>query len=303
MNLFLAVVSGSHVAPMLVVMLVHCSTPFSMIMTQFVHPRGACYGLGHIRSQTQQQQEEVGRSFGGLTKQQLIGSTLILLSTTAAALPVILPPLLIPNDSLMRLSFLPTNETFMTACSTLMFIASCIPAAASQLYKQQTISSFAQPIDGKLLNWIISCVSLAFAVLISPLIYSLQGIAAGTDESTSSWVKLYPSRDLSRNFLNSIKCLTGTLSEEIQESGYPEEAECNFAWVVMLLHVWSILTIQHAPPIIYYPTMFTIGGSVGYWAVLLTTTTEQFGTNLCVIDQVVEGDIGVDCCEQEALAI
>ena len=42
------------------------------------------------------------------------------------------------------------------------------------------------------------------------------------------------------------------------------------------------LSLRNAPPLAYYAIMFTIGWSVGFWAVLLTTTAEQFGTNLRV---------------------
>ncbi|MBM4253707.1 MAG: MFS transporter [Deltaproteobacteria bacterium] len=46
--------------------------------------------------------------------------------------------------------------------------------------------------------------------------------------------------------------------------------------------VFAFLLIQKAAPAVYYAMMFMIGVSVGFWAVLLTSTTEQFGTNLRV---------------------
>jgi len=45
---------------------------------------------------------------------------------------------------------------------------------------------------------------------------------------------------------------------------------------------FAFLSLRNAPPLAYYAIMFTIGWSVGFWAVLLTATAEQFGTNLRV---------------------
>ena len=45
---------------------------------------------------------------------------------------------------------------------------------------------------------------------------------------------------------------------------------------------FAFLSLRNAPPLAYYTIMFTIGWSVGFWAVLLTATAEQFGTNLRV---------------------
>lgn len=45
---------------------------------------------------------------------------------------------------------------------------------------------------------------------------------------------------------------------------------------------FAYLSIRNASPSTYYLLMFAIGWSVGFWAVLLTATAEQFGTNLRV---------------------
>ncbi|MEN9833899.1 MAG: putative niacin/nicotinamide transporter NaiP [Pseudomonadota bacterium] len=46
--------------------------------------------------------------------------------------------------------------------------------------------------------------------------------------------------------------------------------------------VFTFLSIRNASPAVYYAVMLMIGLSVGFWAVLLTSTAEHFGTNLRV---------------------
>ena len=140
-----------------------------------------------------------------------------------------------------------------TAWNTLLFTTSCIPAALSQIYKERTLVEFAQPVDSTLLNMFLSLYSFAFTFLVSPLVFPLQGFAdipstpeEGSVLKVASWIHQYPSKEISSNFAQSLQCFAGTLSDDIQIRGYPEEAHCDFAYGFVLMYVFSILTINHA---------------------------------------------------------
>jgi len=227
-QLLLAVISGSHVAPMLTAVLVHFTIPASTFMNQCLFPK---------------HEDETGTR----TSQHLFGSTLIFISSILALSPAILTltyPALFSSENVMA------NRS---AWNTILFATSCIPAAISQIYKERTLAAFAQPVDSTLLNMLLSLFSFAFAFIISPILYALQGLADtpstptdGSDLKVQSWIHQYPSQQISKNFADSLQCFTGRLSNEIQIRGYPEQAYCDFAWGFVFVYVFSIITVNHA---------------------------------------------------------
>lgn len=234
-QLLVAVISGSRVAPILTAVLVHFSIPVSTLINMIFFRKQEINGNGD--------DSHVNR----LSPQIIFGSTLILISSLLALAPAILA-LIYPAY------FSSTNVMAnRSAWNTMVFTTSCIPAAISQIYKEQTLASFAQPVDSTLLNMLLSLFSSVFIFFISPLVYSLQGLADtpstpedGSQLKVASWINQYPSKEISHNFSDALQCFTGRLSDEVQIRGYPEEAHCDFAFGFVILYVLSVITINHA---------------------------------------------------------
>uniref|UniRef100_A0A7S3QAP5 Uncharacterized protein n=1 Tax=Chaetoceros debilis TaxID=122233 RepID=A0A7S3QAP5_9STRA len=244
-QLLLVVTSGSHVAPILTAILVHVTIPLTTSIQQLLK----C-GLYRGTNKTESQKEGGQQSLEHEKKQDsqmLFGATLIMLSTILALAPAILTliyPSSFSSDDLMA---------DRTAWNTLLFFISYVPGSLSQAYKEHTLEMYAQPVDPDMLNMVLSLFSAIFAFVISPFIYTLQGLAdvesSIEDESSlnvESWIDQYPSRQFSQNFSDGIQCFMGTLDDTLQVRGYPEEAHCDYAYVIVLLHVFSIIVIGHA---------------------------------------------------------
>ncbi len=232
-QMMLAVISGSRVAPILTAVLVHFTIPVSTTLNMIFFPKQGLDG----------ETSNVNR----ISSQHLFGSTLIFISSMMALSPAVLTlvyPTLFSSKNVMA------NRT---AWNTILFAISCVPAALSQIYKEQTLASFAQPVDSNLLNMFLSLFSCAFMFVISPLVFSLQGLAdtpSSPEDSqqlkVESWINQYPSKKISENFSDALHCFTGGLSNEVQIRGYPDEAHCDFAFGFVLVYVFSVITINHA---------------------------------------------------------
>lgn len=169
--------------------------------------------------------------WGGLSKYHLIGTGLMFLAIFMG-----LTPALLSLDQIIITEHDAMPEK--TAYNTIVFCLAAIPAAISQLYKERTMIRLRQPIDRNKLNLVLSIFQLLFAVVVSPLAYGLQGMGDGSD-----WTSLYPSKQISENFSDGFRCFLGILDNDTQATGYPEEAECRFAWILVITHVISILMV------------------------------------------------------------
>ena len=151
------------------------------------------------------------------------------------------PPLRDDGDGILAIlvglvpAFLSLNRVILTkrdampertAYNTIVFCLAAIPAAISQLYKEHTLTRVRQPIDRNALNMTLSVFQLLFAVVVSPLAYGLQGMG----EPSAQWMELYPSKRIGENFSDGLRCLIGTLDEGTMRQGYPEMAQCEWAW-------------------------------------------------------------------------
>ena len=73
----------------------------------------------------------------------------------------------------------PAIASTRSAWNTILFVAACVPAAASQLYKEHTLATQRQPIDQNRLNLTLSVFQSIFALIVSPLLMPLEGLASG----------------------------------------------------------------------------------------------------------------------------
>ena len=100
-----------------------------------------------------------------------------------------------------------------TAYNTIVFCFAAVPAV-SQLYKEQTLTRLRQPINRNALNMVLLVFQLLFAIVVSPLVYGLQGMGNGP-----GWTVLYPSRGMGENFLNGFKSMLKIGGGEDEELG------------------------------------------------------------------------------------
>lgn len=252
-QLLLVVISGSHVPPTLTAILVHVTIPMTTYINHLTGPRGLFHGVftstKTISQASPDQPERVPElnDEKSQSSQLLFGATLIMLSSILAITPAILT-LTYPN--LIKQTDVMADRS---AWNTLLYFVSYIPGAISQTYKERTLEAYAQPVDPDLLNILLSLFSAIFAFLVSPILYPLQGFAdlpsppdTKVDFKPKNWIQQYPSRDVSRNFREGLLCFSGTLSNDIQIRGYPEQAHCDFAYGIVFLHVFSIITISYS---------------------------------------------------------
>lgn len=273
-SLMLVFLTGYYTPPTLTVILVQFQLPLTAFLTQFVHPDGkfsCCQPTVSVEPTVEQSrrdspgrnaapppppsddysvQEDRGNGthefntghshvesvplpgWGGLTREHLWGSLIIFVAVLLALLPAVYcilnPEFFIYADTI----------PIRTAYNTLLFVSSCIPAAASQLYKEYIFLQYKQPVNRDLLNLLLSWFQFVFASLLSPLAFGLQGLGA-----RKKWMSLYPSDMFSQNFLDGLFCFFGLLSDEYQENKYPEDARCDFTLGLVLLHAVSIIAV------------------------------------------------------------
>jgi CRT-like, chloroquine-resistance transporter-like len=241
-HLLLVFLTGYHVAPTLTVILVQFTLPLTALITQFVHSDGcvkSCCGsttAGQVGVESSRYALVAeGRprpGWGGLSTEHIMGSIMITIAVLLALSPSLYsiwdPDFFIYADTI----------PIQTAYNTMLFVSSCIPAAASQLYKEHIFLQYKQPVQADLLNLILSLFQLIFASIMSPLVYTLLGLAA-----TKDWPKLYPSSGFSQNFVEGFQCFMGVLNEDRAMNGYEDEADCDFVFVLVTLHAFSIIAI------------------------------------------------------------
>ena len=240
-HLLLVFLTGPHVAPTLTVILVQFTLPLTAIITQFVHPDGcfkSCCSptlpfatqISYDSSHLSEGRPLPGR--GGLSLEHILGSTIIMLAVLLALCPALYS--IIDPDFFIYADSIPMQ----TCYNTILFVSSCIPAAASQLYKEHIFLQYKQPVKADLLNFILSVFQLIFASIMSPLVYPLLGLKASEE-----WTTLYPSSGFSKNVMEAAQCFIGGLDKERAEDGYTDEAKCDYSLSLVLLHSFSIIAV------------------------------------------------------------
>ena len=227
--------------------------------TQCVHPDGRCSGRRHAgedvesspgggasrsyaggdASSTATHPLPTGapdpspvKGWGGLSRYHIIGTCLMFLAIFIGLTPAVLS---LHHIVITEQDAMPDRTAYNP--SVVCFAA--VPAAISQLYKEQTLTRLRQPIDRNALNMVLSVFQLLFAIVVSPLAYGLQGMGNGP-----GWTALYPSRGMGENFSNGLRCFLGTLDDETMSGGvYPEDADCEWSAALVILHVLSIMMV------------------------------------------------------------
>jgi len=248
LHLLLVVITGAYVAPTLTVILVQATMPLMAFFSQFVHPRAACNSMCiHTQEEafsTDRFEMGFSRNWNlgtpckgrdGVSMSHMCGAIIMLFAVGLGLIPTFVS-LHEPNMYFCQ-DIIPVRRAY----NTILFVLSCIPAAASQLYKEHTLLRYKQPIDTSYLNLVLSLLQCTIVVVLSPLVYVLQGLGAGTE-----WVHLYRSMNVNLNFLDGMKCFLGLLNPSEAELAYPEEAQCQWSLLIVLAHVMSIVIVNVA---------------------------------------------------------
>lgn len=235
-HLLIAFISGYRVPPVLTVLCVQLMLPLTAFFTQFIHPDGRCSGLFCTSSVIVDYDSLVGEArpipgCGGLARPHIIGSIIIFMAVLLGLCPSFIAWVdLYQSDA--------DEIPLRTAQNTFLFAASSIPAAVSQLYKEHTFLLHKQPVDPDVLNMILSVFQFTFVMIISPLVYFLQGLGCNGD-----WAALYPSSGISENFKHGLQCFMGTIDPDVAKSAYHTEALCDYSLLLVTLHVTSIMMV------------------------------------------------------------
>jgi len=211
----------------------------TVFLTQFTHPDGRCScgggignGGGGAAATTASTTALPG--WGGLSAAHLWGSLIIFCAVALALMPAFYS--MSDPDFFVYADAIPLR----TAYNSLLFVSACIPAAASQLYKEHVFLYYKQPVNIPLLNLVLSTFQFLFASVLSPLVFGLQGLGAKTDED---WTSLYPNTAFSQNFVDGLRCFFRQLDDDDQENKYPEEARCDYTLLLTVLHAFSIIAV------------------------------------------------------------
>jgi hypothetical protein len=195
--------------------------------------------LNHSRDNGGERQELNGANpggplpgFGGLALTHVWGSLILFAAVLLALCPAFYA--IADPDFFIYADTIPTR----TAVNTLFYVSSCIPAAASQLYKEHIFLQYKQPVNMDRLNLLLSIFQFIFASIVSPLAYGLQGLGG-----RGQWTEQYPNAQFSGNFVDALRCFFGLLDEEDQLNKYYEEAKCHLTYGLVLLHAFSIIAV------------------------------------------------------------
>ena len=247
LSILLAALSASHTTPILIIILVQLNVPLSVISRFFCVDRlPNSIATTTISQSNLEDEEQISIKRKKWILLRNLGAVLILLSVLFSMIPIYFP-MLDPTRIIFHSTSIPYLDS-MTMWNTALFAFSCLPAAASQAYKHHALVETAQNVHATFMNFIISITSLIFIILLSPLVYSLQGLGTPItdDMNVTQWIELYPSYTYASNFHQSLDCILGTISDEIQLTGYPEVAHCKNSWLLVLIHVLSIMFMQYA---------------------------------------------------------
>lgn len=247
--LVLALITGYHVPPTLTVILIQFTIPLTVFFTQFTHKDGKfrgilCGNTNDTREERHPVRPDIDVSnlatfntpplpgWGGLAREHLWGSFMIMLAVFLGLCPAFIA--IYDQDFFAYADAVPLR----TAYNSIVFALACVPSAASQLYKEHVFLQHKQWVDVTFLNLVLSTFQFTLILLVSPLVYTLQGMAAPGD-----WTQLYPSIECKANFLDALKCFFGLLDEDTETSGYAEPANCRHALLVVLSHVLCIVMV------------------------------------------------------------
>jgi len=238
-HLSLAVVSGKYVPPALIVLVVQLMIPLTALLAQCFRPNGrcraACSSVVHDDEGVDEPpRTRTVRNCAGLSTEHIVGSLIVTAAVMMSLIPSVWDPTMIHNDE-----GVPTKQA---SYNTILFTVSTIPAAASQLYKENTLLRHKHPIDPNYFNLVLSIFQFFIIFILSPLVFRLQGLGMSSNEEDDPWYELYPSRNVGINFLEGLECFL-EIQQDHETTRREHEAHCFCSWVLALIHVVCIVLV------------------------------------------------------------
>jgi len=109
------------------------------------------------------------------TSTHYIGSLLIFLSLLCGIAPSIYN-LLLSAYTPFPYTPSPTPAIFRSSLNTIIFLGGALISSLSTLHKERMLTKFARPVDPHYLTVSLVSLQIAFLLLLSPLLYPLQGL-------------------------------------------------------------------------------------------------------------------------------
>ena len=204
----------------------------------------------HPHHHHQQQYHQPLAGWGGLTRSHVRGSLGMTLALFLALAPC-LYTLFVGVDSNDDTTTTTPSMAWLVwpsvtvAWNTLAFVAATLPAAASQLYKEQVLVHYKQPVSMHKLDSLLSLFQCLFCSLLSPLVFPLQGLGQPLSSQNEAWYRLYPSSEWGTQFQTGWTCLLAMDHDE-EPSNSVEQAHCGWILPLVLAHVTCLIVVSVA---------------------------------------------------------
>jgi hypothetical protein len=225
---FMLVLTGSFVSPTLTVMLLQGQIPISMALSY-------CYAKCGDRA-----------AILGYRSTHLIGACIITFSLLLAFIPVIVAWAHGSSDM---------------ATNTLIYFLSCVPASASVLYKEKSLTAYRQPLDPYVLNMQVDIYQLLLLIPLTPLAFKLQsfGFFGEGSDNLDDWGDDWSDDGTSvsaGSLQEGLLCFTAPHSTDPKSAPFlghhgslgpsPRHAYCEFALPLLLAYVGTSLLVNGA---------------------------------------------------------
>ncbi|CAM9339678.1 unnamed protein product [Discosporangium mesarthrocarpum] len=233
------IVSATEVAPTLTVLLLQCLEPFCHAIS--------CAFCGR-----------------GYTAKSALGAGVILVGTLVAMfLPMYRLYLALGLGKQQQL--LDNDETGswneelaqVEAYNTLLYMAACVPAAVSTVYKQHVLENYELPVDSHQLSLAVTSFEMILILLASPVAYQMQNLGIREPSNPTLGVSL----------VDGWRCWA--LMESVEDPDrYSSEAQCAgglplvVAYVIATLlvnfTVQRVVDITESPSLYYHTTTWSV---------------------------------------------
>jgi hypothetical protein len=221
-QLIMTTVSGAWVSPTLTLLLLQGSLPLAVMFssTPKEGDLGAPRGLGRAPRWV--------RGAG--------------IAAVFVAVVLSLVPLLLPiefGEWFGPYALSTTEESTKERINSLLYLASAIPAASSQVYREQSLMAHSQPVDPSFLSLCITFFVLMLLIFLAPAVYHLQALGG------SSAAAYPPSLMASSLRAGWICCVGGTQPPEDSYAygGALQPAQCRPVPFLIILYIGSVVLL------------------------------------------------------------
>mmetsp|Transcript_32069 Transcript_32069/g.93132 ORF Transcript_32069/g.93132 Transcript_32069/m.93132 type:complete len:400 (-) Transcript_32069:196-1395(-) len=150
------------------------------------------------------------------------------------------------------------SGSFRTVLNTLLYLSSCVPAAASALYKEQALVAFRQPVDPYELNLQVDLCQLLLLIPATPAVFRL------TNPGSSDFV---------HSLQAAFRCIFSASEFGASDDSLhlPDTSSCNASLYIMLVYIVAALLVNWV-----VDKVFSFGSSVMLYRAVTAATLTAF---------------------------